>query len=161
MKVKKLMITEVGSCPSRDNLETAAQVMWELDCGCVPIVDPDSKVVGMLTDRDICMAAYTQGRALGKIPVSNVMSKEVYSCSPEDDLKTAENIMESKQVRRLPVIDDEGGLVGLLSFNDIVRRAAQEEGKERVLKGLKSSEVAHTLAGICQPHRAPRAFQGL
>ncbi len=161
MKVKKLMITEVGSCPSRDNLETAAQVMWELDCGCVPIVDPDSKVVGMLTDRDICMAAYTQGRALGKISVSNVMSKEVYSCSPEDDLTVAENIMESKQVRRLPVIDDEGRLVGLLSLNDIARRSAQDEGKKRAVKGLRPTEVAHTLAGICQPHRAAAPIQGL
>jgi CBS domain-containing protein len=161
MKVKKLMITEVGSCPSGDHLDKAAQVMWELDCGCVPIIDPDSKVVGMLTDRDICMATYTQGRALEDISVSSVMSKEVYSCSPEDDLTVAENIMENKQVRRLPVIDNEGRLVGLLSLNDIARRAAHEEGKKRVVKGLKPTEVAHTLAGICQPHRAATPTQGL
>ncbi len=161
MKIKKLMITEVGSCPSSENLDKVAQVMWELDCGCVPIIDPDSKVVGMLTDRDICMAAYTQGGALGEISVSSVMSKEVHTCSPEDDLTVAELIMESKQVRRLPVIDDEGRLVGLLSLNDIARRSAQEEGKKRALKGLKPAEVAHTLAGICQPHRAAASIQGL
>ena len=107
MQVKTLMITKVGSCPSRENLQAAAQVMSELDCGCVPIIDPDSKVVGMLTDRDICMAAYDQGRALEEISVSSAMSKEVYSCSSENDLTVAENIMGSRQVRRLPVIDNE------------------------------------------------------
>ncbi len=151
MKVKRLMIKQVGSCPSHENLARAAQVMCELDCGCIPIIDPGSKVVGMLTDRDICMAAYKQGRTLGEIPVSSAMSKEVYSCLPEDDLTVAEFIMERKQVHRLPVIDDDGCLVGLLSLTDIARRAAEEEGKKRIRKGLKPVEVTHTLAAISQP----------
>ncbi len=160
MKVKRLMIKQVGSCPSHENLARAAQVMCELDCGCIPIIDPGSKVVGMLTDRDICMAAYHQGRTLGEIPVSSAMSREVYACFPEDDLTVAELIMETKQVRRLPVIDEGRNLVGLLSLTDIARRAAKEEGKKRVLKGLKPAEVAHTLAGICQPRPASFPLQG-
>jgi CBS domain-containing protein len=151
MQVKKLMIKQVASCPSHENLERAAQVMCELDCGCVPVIDSGAKVVGMLTDRDICMAAYYQGRALGEIPVSSAMSKEVYACLPEDDLTVAEFIMERKQVHRLPVIDDDGQLVGLLSLTDIARKAAEEEGKRHVRKGLKPAEVAHTLAAVCQP----------
>ncbi len=160
MKVKRLMITQVGSCPSHENLKRAAQVMCELDCGCIPIIDPDSKVVGMLTDRDICMAAYKKGRVLGEIPVSSAMSREVHGCLPEDDLTVAELIMGNKRVRRLPVIDNEGRLVGLLSLTDIARRAAKEEGKKRVLKGLKPTEVAHTLAGICQPRPSNFPLQG-
>ncbi len=151
MRVERLMIKQVASCPSHDNLERAAQVMCELDYGCVPVIDPGGKVVGMLTDRDICMAAYYQGRALGQIPVSSAMSKEVYACLPEDDLTVAEFIMERKQVHRLPVIDDDGCLVGLLSLTDIARRAAEEEGKKRIRKGLKPVEVTHTLAAISQP----------
>lgn len=156
MQVKKLMIKQVASCPSYDNLERAAQVMAELDCGCVPIIDSSSKVVGMLTDRDICMAAYQQGRALAEIPVSSAMSKEVYACLPEDDLTVAEFIMERKRVHRLPVIDDDGQLVGLLSLTDIARRASEEEGKKRIRKGLKPAEVAHTLAAVSQPR--PESF---
>ena len=160
MKVQRLMTKQVGSCRSHENLETAAQVMCELDCGCVPIIDSDSKVIGMLTDRDICMAAYYQGRTLGEIPVSSAMSREVYACFPEDDLTVAERIMESKQVRRLPVINEGRHLVGLLSLDDIAIRAAKEEGKKRVLKGLKPTEVAHTLAVVCQPRPSSFPLQG-
>ena len=156
MRVKKLMKERVASCPSHENLQRAAQVMCELDCGCVPVVDSGAKVVGMLTDRDICMAAYSEGRALREILVSNAMSKEVYACLPDDDLTVAEFIMERKQVHRLPVIDDDGRLVGLLSLTDIARRAVEEEGKRYPRKGLQSTEVAHTLAGISQPR--PESF---
>ena len=151
MQVKKLMNKQVASCPSHENLERAAQVMCELDCGCVPVIDSGGKVVGMLTDRDICMAAYYQGRLLGEIPVSSAMSREVFGCLPDDDLTVAEFIMERKQVHRLPVIDEDGRLVGLLSLTDIARRSLQEEGKRHPLKGLQSTEVAHTLARISQP----------
>ena len=156
MQVKKLMIGRVASCPSHENLERAAQVMCELDCGCVPIIDSGAKVVGMLTDRDICMAAYSERRALREIPVSNAMSKEVYACLPEDHLTVAEFIMERKHVHRLPVIDDDGRLVGLLSFTDIARRAVEEEGRKHVRKGLQPTEVAHTLVAISQPR--PESF---
>ena len=160
MRVERLMIKQVASCPSHDNLERAAQVMCELDCGCLPVIDPGGKVVGMLTDRDVCMAAYYQGRALGQIPVSSAMSKEVYACLPEDDLTVAEFIMERKQVHRLPVIDDDGRLVGLLSLTDIARRAVEEEGKKHIRKGLKPTEVAHTLAAISQPRAESFPLQG-
>ena len=160
MRVEKLMKKQVASCPSHENLERAAQVMCELDCGCVPIIDSNAKVVGMLTDRDICMAAYYQGRALGQIPVTSAMSKDVYACLPDDDLTVAEFIMERKQVHRLPVIDDDGLLVGLLSLTDIARRAVEEEGKKRIRKGLKPTEVAHTLAAVSQPREESFPLQG-
>ncbi len=160
MRVEKLMKKQVASCPSHENLERAAQVMCELDCGCVPVIDSGGKVIGMLTDRDICMAAYYQGRALGQIPVTSAMSKDVYACLPEDDLTVAEFIMERKQVHRLPVINDDGRLVGLLSLTDIARRAVEEEGKKRIRKGLKPTEVAHTLAAISQPRAESFPLQG-
>jgi Mg/Co/Ni transporter MgtE len=67
--VRDLMTTAVRSCTTGDNLQRAAQIMWESDCGVVPVVDRDGRLVGMITDRDICMAAYTQGKPLSHIGV--------------------------------------------------------------------------------------------
>jgi CBS domain-containing protein len=153
MKVKQLMTKEVATCRSSDNLQKAAQVMWELDCGCVPITDEESQVVGMLTDRDICMAASMQGRTLGEIPISSVMSTELYSCTPQQEVSAAENLMETKQVRRLPVIDRKQHLQGLLSLNDIATMAAREEDKAAKDRQVNYSEVGHTMAAICEPRR--------
>jgi CBS domain-containing protein len=102
--------------------------MWEADIGCVPVVDGDGGVIGMLTDRDICMAAYTQGRPLADIPVASAMSKQVYSCRPSDAVAVALKVMETTQVHRLPVVDQHDQLVGLLSLADIAREAQREHG---------------------------------
>lgn len=104
----------------------------------------------MITDRDICMAAYFQRKALDQIPVSNAMSQELYACRPEHDLAFAEDLMRSKQVRRLPVISEDGALIGIVSLNDIARRAAAEEQKVGK-KEVSFAEVATTLASVCQP----------
>jgi CBS domain-containing protein len=127
--------------------------MWELDCGCVPITDEESQVIGMLTDRDICMAAYMQGKTLGEIPISSVMSTELYSCTPQQGVSAAENLMETKRVRRLPVIDRKQHIQGLLSLNDIATMATSEEGKEAKDRQVSYSEVGHTMAVICEPRR--------
>ena len=87
MNVGQLMTRTVHACNPDDPLHVAAQIMWEQDCGCVPVVvdeEGGSRVVGMLTDRDVCMAAYTQGKALAVIKVSSAMSREVCSCRPTD-----------------------------------------------------------------------------
>ena len=80
----------------------------------------------MLTDRDICMAAYTQGRPLGEMQVSSAMSRQLFSCRPEDSLAKAEEIMRTNRIRRLPVIDADRHLVGILSLDDIAREATRE-----------------------------------
>lgn len=67
MKVQDIMTADVETCRLDDTLDRPAAIMWERDCGVVPVVDDESRIVGMLTDRDICMAAYTQGRPLPEI----------------------------------------------------------------------------------------------
>jgi CBS-domain-containing membrane protein len=127
--------------------------MWENDCGCVPVVDAAGRVVGMLTDRDVCMAAYTQGRPLAEIPVSSAMSRSVVACGPDDTIATAEQRMRQHRVRRLAVVDDEGRIAGILSLSDIARRAHQERagGKRRTQTSL--GDVGETLGRICErPH---------
>jgi predicted transcriptional regulator len=105
----------------------------------------------MVTDRDACMAAYIQGRTLSAIQVRSAMAPEVISCLPTDDLETVEATMKANQIRRLPVIDWDGSLVGLIALNDIARESARElavNGAEVTAQGL-----AETLAGICAPRQ--------
>jgi CBS domain-containing protein len=112
LKVKDLMVGEVKRCETYNTLNTAAQTMWDNDIGFIPVVDSDALVLGILTDRDICMAAYIQGVSLTESLVTSAMSKEVFSCAPDDVIATAEMLMREKQVRRLPVIGRQGRLVG-------------------------------------------------
>lgn len=141
MRVEETMTREVKVCSPTDSLNHAAQLMWENDFGSIPVVEGDSKIVGMLTDRDICMAAYTQGASLHGAQVSTAMSREVFSCQSGDDVTAAQREMRTHRVRRLPVLGADGKLVGIISLNDIAR-AAQRDGAAK-------TEVADTLAAAC------------
>lgn len=152
MYVSKLMTQTVHSCSVEDNLERAASKMWNHDLGCLPVVDKGGQVVGMITDRDICMAAYSQGLALRSIPVSSAMSQSVYSCMPDDPIQAAEEKMSSHQVRRLPVLNDDRKLIGLLALSDLAQEAEREIGFER--KEISRQEVTDTLAAISQSRAA-------
>jgi CBS domain-containing protein len=120
-RVRDLMSREPVSGRSSDSLSLAAQKMWEGDFGVLPIVDDERKPVGVLTDRDICMAAYTRGVALAQLTVADAMSRGVCTCKPSHSLRSAMDLMVTHQVRRLPVVDDDGALVGIVSLADIAR----------------------------------------
>ena len=146
MHVEDLMTRPAVTCRPNDTLNTAAQLMWEHDCGAVPVVDAEGRIVGMVTDRDICMAAYTQGSPLHVIAVANAMSKEAVTCHANETVEAAEQLMSERQIRRLPVVDKDNRPIGILSVNDLTRHAAGEKRKN----GL-SREVTQTLAAIGQP----------
>ena len=148
MKVEQVMNRDVKTCRSNDTLNRAAQLMWENDCGCVPIVDDDGRAVGMVTDRDVCMAAYTQDGLLSRLHVGSAMAREVRSCRPTDTVAEAESMMRAAQVRRLPVVDAENHVIGLLSLNDIAREVARERGASGK-PAVGCEEVAETLGAIC------------
>jgi CBS domain-containing protein len=139
-------------------LERAAQIMWEHDCGAVPVVDADSHVVGMITDRDVCMASYTQGRPLWQIPVSSACSHTVYSCLLTDSVQSAEKLMRTTQVRRLPVVDAEGKLWGLISLGDL---ALHVHRPGRRSDGLSYESIATTLAAISERPAERRSDSGV
>ena len=149
MNASELMTREVKFCRPDDNLQRAAQIMWEADCGVVPIVDADMHVIGMITDRDACMAAYTQGRHLSQIPVSSAMAKQVYCVHESDDLEAVEALMSRVRVRRLPVLNADGRLAGLLSLNDLARHSHTSAGRRG--DGLRSDHIIRTLAAISEP----------
>ena len=119
MDVKRLMRHRVPTCKSDDTLNTAARMMWEEGCGCVPVVNVDFRPVGILTDRDISMAAYTQGRSLHDISVDSAMARKLVCCEQGDELDHAVQLMRDNCLRRLPIVDDRGVLVGLLTLEDI------------------------------------------
>ena len=153
MKVSELMTTDVRNCWTNDPLDRAAQLMWESDCGALPVLDQNGRVVGMITDRDLCMAAYTQAQPLGRISVSQAMSRELHSCKPEEELGLAEKTMRSHLLRRLPVVDDEGYLRGILSLADIAQHAGKEARPKAGTKGVSFEEVGETFAAVTKPRR--------
>src|SRR5260370_27990355 len=135
MKVAELMVGEVTSCSPDDGLNRAGQIMWENDCGCVPVVDRAARLVAMLTDRDICMAAYTRGGTLKDIRVSAAMSNELFACRPDDNLVDAQKMMRERQVQRRAGSDDKGRVFGRLSLRDVARG----NGRKAVAKGAAAA----------------------
>ena len=146
MHVAELMTTRVVSCTEHDDLSRAAQLLWDHDLGCVPVVDAHGRVVGVVTDRDICMAGYTQGRPLSDIPVAVAMARDVVCCTEREDVVAVERRMAARQVRRLPVVDDDGDLMGIVSLADLAKASARGAP-------VPAGAVAAVLAGVGEPHR--------
>ncbi len=148
MKVESVMTKDPRTCCRTDTLNVAAKIFWEQDCGCVPVVDPEGRAIGVLTDRDVCIAAYTQGRPLSEISVETAMSRELFACAPGDTLEQVQETLRDRRIRRLPVVDDDGRLVGIVSLNDIAREASrQREGRKR---DVSERELGRTLAALCE-----------
>jgi CBS domain-containing protein len=143
MKVENLMTRSPRFCEPEHTLADAVGLMEQHDCGSLPVVAAGgrSNVLGMVTDRDICLAAYREGKALSEIPVRSAMTSEVRTIAVGDDVEEAERIMAEAQVRRLPVVDAAGELQGLVTLGQIARSRASEA----------SEEVASTLASISMP----------
>jgi CBS domain-containing protein len=156
MKVKEIMTGDARTCAPTSNLAEVAGGMWERDCGILPVVTEEGKVVGLITDRDICMAGAMKSRHLADIAVAEVISEKVYSCAPDDDVRVALETMKDRRVRRLPVVDSEGKLEGIVTLNDMVLYA-----KEGAKSGLSFADVVTTYQGICaRPLAEAQQVQG-
>jgi CBS domain-containing protein len=149
MNVFELMTRRVYSCHPDDTLASAAGVMWEHDVGCLPVVGGSGELVGVITDRDICMAAYRRGARLDDLDVASVMSKAPHACTPDQSLAEAEEVMRLDRIRRTPVVDEQGRLLGLLSLSDLAREAMHQ--KRRRFGEPLDAEVTDTLAVVCEP----------
>ncbi|HEU4730154.1 MAG TPA: CBS domain-containing protein [Kofleriaceae bacterium] len=145
MRVSDLMGHPAITCRVQDNLSVPARLMWDHDCGVVPVVREDGKLVGVITDRDICMAAYTQGHSLGEIDVSTAMAPHPISVRADQEIEEAERVMAEHQVRRIPVVDDDGRPVGVLSLNDLALEGVRPD--TRIENACV--RIAHTLAAVC------------
>jgi len=163
VKVADLMTRVVRACMVHESVNAAARIMWEHDCGCAPVVDGHGRLAGIVTDRDICMAAYTQGVPLESIPIERVMSPKVISCARGDSLEAAHQLMRTHEIHRLPVLDARGRPIGILSLSDVVNHNHGDHAVEiaatfsTIHKRRAPVSVISTNGNGAQPHESTRA----
>ena len=146
MKVKDVMTTDAKTIWITESLADAAKEMWEHDCGALPIIKDGRKVVGMITDRDICMASAMRDRNPSTISVEEVMNSALYAAKAEENVEQALQTMREHKIRRLPVLNSEGELQGIVSMNDIVLSAKGNGKKPRI----DYNDVVKTYQAICE-----------
>lgn len=147
MRVKEIMTAEPTTCGPDTTLAAAANLMWEGDCGILPVVD-DGTLVGVVTDRDTCIALATWNKLASEVRVGAVATKTVSTCEPWDDVHVALATMKKNRVRRLPVVGFGGTVLGIISMNDVLLAAGPN-------KPIRNEEVVATLQGICGHHPVP------
>ncbi len=138
-QVAEVMTRGVRSMSPRDSLQFAAQAMDELDVGVIPVCDQE-RLVGMVTDRDITVRGVAQGRPADSTPVSEVMSEDVLCCFEDQSIEEATEQMRAAQVRRLPVLDKDKHLVGMLALGDVATKAGSDEAGEALTEISEPSE---------------------
>ena len=156
MQVSEIMTRDVASRSESDTLAEAVRRMAELDCGCIPVTAgrASRRLVGIVTDRDICLASHRLEKPLAELCVRDAMSQPVRTCSPEASASEAEYVMRDARVRRLPVVNDEGLMVGIISLTDLAQAAQHERWLQR--PDVTRLEIGSTLAAICTPRRTTR-----
>jgi len=142
MRIDELMTSPIVTCQSNETLEAAARELWDRDCGALAIVNDQGHLVGMLTDRDICMGALMQGKPLADIPIHTAMSQTVYAVTRDSSLAEVEALMADQQIRRVPVVDDERRPIGVITVNDLVAAATAPSPR------IADRRVMATLAAI-------------
>lgn len=147
MKVSEIMTRDVQVCDLNASLAYAAKMMWDNDCGVLPVLKDGREIVGLITDRDICMGVAFRDRNPSSISVEEVMTGAKYSVTPDDDIHQALETMQEHKVRRLLVIDAEGRLAGVLSMNDVTLHAEEEAGRKA--PQLSFSDVMKTYKVLC------------
>jgi CBS domain-containing protein len=146
MRVQDVMMGTPAYCSPETNLGAATELLWNRNCGILPVVDAQQKVVGVVTDRDLCVALGTRNRLPGEITVAEVARGQVYSCQAQDDVHAALETMARNKVRRLPVINRDGMLEGILSMDNVVLHAESNRTAE-----LLHGEIVNTLQRIYGP----------
>ncbi|HTQ47973.1 MAG TPA: CBS domain-containing protein, partial [Polyangiaceae bacterium] len=147
MRASDVVTKPAWSCFAHDTLQHAAHIMWERGCGMLPVVDAARRVVGVITDRDVFMAAYTRGLRLWQMSVGSTMTTAVHVVREHVPLESVETTMRCGHVRRVPVVDDGGTLSGVVSIDDIAR-AHRRAGP--TAESLADQIVVNTMAEICQ-----------
>ena len=144
MKAVELMTAQPACCTPEDTIQLAAQLMREHDCGCVPVVEDQksNRLIGVVTDRDIACRCTAEGKG-PETPVEEAMTPDPKCCRPDHDVETVEKIMAEEQVRRVPVVDEQGCCVGMIAQADLAlnQRAATEHEVAKVVERI--SEPAH------------------
>jgi CBS domain-containing protein len=151
MKVRDVMVKEVRFCTPKMNLAAAAEILWKAGVGALPVVE-EGRVLGIITDRDISIALGTRNAKAAEVFVKEVALPKVFYCAAEDDIHVALGTMKAQKVRRLPVIDNKGALLGILCLDDIVLYAEEKAA------ALTYADVIETLQAICEHAAADRVL---
>jgi CBS domain-containing protein len=151
-RVADVMTRDPAICAPTDSVAQALATMWSRDVGCLPVVDGNERLVGMITDRDTAVAACTRGQRMDDIPVQSVMSTKVVGCTQDSGFDEALALMRGRQVRRLPVLSKDGKVEGLVTLNDIARAVDRVAGSRPGQAGAQL--VVATLVAIARPPEA-------
>jgi len=152
MLIKDLMHQGAITCHSQDSLEQIGSLMWNEDCGAIPVLDENDRAIGMITDRDIAMAAVLKHSPLWEITAGELVAgKQLFSCSPEDDVHTVLKNMGTHRVRRMPVLDGEQHIHGIVATKDLVEHIQAQAGRTRG-EEISADEAITILQEICKPN---------
>ena len=146
MKITHVMTKDPTCCVPSDTVQRAASIMRDQNAGVVPVIENEQsqKIVGVVTDRDLCMNVVAEGRDPRTTQVHESMTTTVVSCASQDSIEKATELMRENQIRRIPVVDEQRRLVGIISMADIVGRA-----------NLRTVETHETLKTVSAPTREP------
>jgi len=146
MKVEQVMTKDPTCCLPSESVQHAASIMRDEHIGSVPVLDNEQhgKIVGVVTDRDLCMNVVAEGRDPQAVQVEQCMTTKVVTCSPGDSVERVTELMRENQIRRIPVVDDKRELVGIVALADVVERAR-----------VKTTETHETLKKISAPTEEP------
>ena len=127
MQVQEIMTTAVECCTPNDTAQRAAEIMREADTGVVPVLagENEPKVIGIVTDRDLCMAVIASARDARQVRVQECMTGKIVTVRPQDEVDRAADLMAEKQVRRLPVVNEGGAILGIVSLADLAQSPQQ------------------------------------
>lgn len=142
MQIKDILTSDVETVSPDTRIQEVARKMKELDIGSVPVCS-GRRLLGMITDRDITVRAIAEGRDPRDTPVSDAMTGEVIFCYQDQDIEEARSLMEQYQIRRLPVVDEQDQLVGIVSLGDIATRSRDDEESGETLKEI--SKPSHPM----------------
>ena len=150
MRVSDVMRRHPRVVRLEDSLATAGRLMANVDCGVLPVLDTKDIVVGVITDRDICLALSRNDERSSEVQVGRVAGSSLFTTGPNDSIASALAIMRREHVRRLPVVDDEGKIEGILSLDDIALEARELISNQVGRPGY--AEIAETLAAVNSHH---------
>jgi len=144
MKVRDVMTPSAVCCKPHTNVGAAVELLWSHNCGMLPVVGEDNHLIGIVTDRDICVAMGTRNQLPGELTVGDIAISQVFTCRPDDEIHEALGTMAEKQVRRLPVVNEEGVPQGIISMDDIITHGdlnrwegCCELSAEEIIRSLK------------------------
>jgi CBS domain-containing protein len=152
MLIRDIMTRDVSACGLDTTLESAAAMMWQNNCGSIPVVDQGGVPIGIVTDRDVAMSAALNHKPLWELTAREVLDgRATFTCRGNDNVHSALRAMWAQHVRRIPVVDDGGHLEGIVSMDDVIARA-ERGSRGNTPPELSFDDAMTTLKAVAYHH---------